>query len=225
MHALRINNYDEYYDFLRENPDELKELVKVLTINLSSFFRNPETFEYLKKEIFPELKKRSKLIFWSAGCASGEEPYTLAILVNETGILSRVDIYGTDIDDDALNRAKKGLYKENVLQYLDSEIKARYFKSRGDEFEIKELIKSSVIFLHHDLLQPAPFPPCDLIICRNVLIYLDRAAQGEVLSNFYNHLKIEGYLVLGKVELLLGIPEMKLFNVVDRVEHIYKKEA
>ncbi len=223
MRALQLNKYDEYYDFLRKNPNEFKELVRVLTINLSYFFRNPETFEFLQQNVFPEFKDRSRVIFWSAGCAGGEEPYSLAILAEQAGILSKVQIYGTDIDEEALGRARKGIYNSNALQYLSSELIMRYFESEREQFAIKEYIKSRVTFLHHDLFQLPPFPHCDLIVCRNVLIYLDRKAQRRILVNFNEQLKPTGYLVLGKVELLLGIPEMKLFDAVNRAEHIYRK--
>ncbi len=223
MRALGLSEFSEYHDYLSRNPDEFKKLLETITINLSYFFRNFETFEYLKKDIFPELIGNEKITLWSAGCAQGEEAYSLAIIAAETGILERSAIYGTDIDDDALKKAEQGLYPEIVFQYTPPVLIQKYFVKSNGNYRIKDNIKSYVRFFHHDLFVNFPFGPCDLIMCRNVLIYMSRDAQSELVRRFYEVLKPNGYLVIGKVELLLGIPEAKLFDIVNRTERIYKK--
>jgi len=223
MRALGLSDFSQYYTYLQNNPTELAKLVDVLTINLSYFFRNPETFDYLKNTVFTEFEKRSVVIFWSAGCAHGEEPYSLAIVAAETGLLNKVKIYGTDIDDNALEKAEAGVYSRGAFQYMPGTILNKYFDRAGSGFKIKERLRSRVQFLSSDLFESPSFGPCDLIMCRNVLIYLGRKAQSIVLSNFYNKLKTDGYLMIGKVELLLGIPEAKLFEMINRAEHVYKK--
>lgn len=223
MRSLGLSDYSQYYTYLENNEAEFTNLLDVLTINLSYFFRNPETFEYLQSSVFPALKKRNDLTLWSAGCARGEEPYSLAIVAAETHVLDQVTIYGTDIDKHALKKAEIGTYPQHALQYVPKAIVNKYFDNTNDGFRVTKALRSHVQFIHVDLFEAPPFGPCDLIVCRNVLIYLDRQAQSLVLRNFYNKLKPRGYFVIGKVELLFGIPEAKLFEIVHRTEHIYKK--
>jgi len=225
MRALNIHGFEEYHQYLKKEPEEMERLLDTITINLSYFFRNPETFEYLSNSIFPEFKKRTgPMVFWSAGCAHGEEPYSLAITAAENSLLHRVDIYGTDIDNNVLQKARAGVYTKLVFQYTAEEILKKYFTETEDGFAISDKIKRRVTFLNIDLFEPPSFDPCDLIVCRNVLIYLDRGAQSTILKNFYDHLKPGGYLVIGKAELLIGIPEVKLFEVISRPEHVYRKK-
>ena len=225
MRALGLADFSSYLDYLEEHPDEFDRLLDTLTINLSYIFRNPETFEYIKNDIFPLLdKQKDKFIFWSAGCAHGEEPYSLAIIAAESNLLSKVTIYATDIDTRALETAEKGIYPVITFQYAPQNIVAKYFEKTEEGFSIKRNIKQRVQFSNLDLFEIPPFRECDLIMCRNVLIYLDRSAQSLILKNFYDQLKPGGYLIIGKVELLIGIPEVKLFEVVSRAEHVYRKK-
>lgn len=225
MRALKIKNFVDYEAYLRVNDTELGKLVETLTINLSYFFRNLETFFFLKDYVFPELKKKkSDLVFWSAGCAQGEEPYSLAIIAAESRMLESVKIYGTDIDSRVLDVAHRGLYSDIALQYTPEDLQRKYFKRVSGGRLIDSRLQERVRFLNSDLFATPPFGPCDLIMCRNVLIYLGRDAQSIILRHFYDHLKADGYLVIGKVELLIGIPEVELFNTVSRVEHVYQKK-
>lgn len=225
MRALGLTDFCQYHDHIKNNPSELKKLLDTLTINLSYFFRNPETFEYLKTSIFPIFKKKmGTLTFWSAGCAQGEEPYSLAIIAQESSLLNRVKIFGTDIDNHTLEEAARGIYSPTAFQYTPDHIVAHYFEKTKRGLQINEEIRQRVHFLNLDLFESSSFEPCDLIMCRNVLIYVDRDAQSVILKNFYNRLKSGGFLIIGKVELLIGIPEAELFEVVSREEHIYMKK-
>lgn len=223
MRHLNLNSFNDYHAYLLQHPEEFSKLLDTLTINLSYFFRNPETFDYVYRDLLPQLAERTSLNFWSAGCANGEEAYSLAILAAEAGILNKTAIFGTDIDQDAINRAKTGEYSELSLQYLPLDLKKKYFIKDGEKYRLPELIINKVHFLINDLFVPPPIPMCDLIFCRNVLIYLDRPAQSLIISNLHQQLKPGGFLAIGKVELLLGIPEVKLLQLVNRVEHIYMK--
>lgn len=223
MRALGLSDFSQYHTYLENNEREFSKLVDVLTINLSYFFRNPETFEYLQSSIFPQLKTKGVLTLWSAGCSRGEEPYSLAIVAAETHVLDSVTIYGTDIDESVLRKAEAAIYPQSALQYVPKTIVNKYFDSTDNGFKVKQELRSRVHFRNVNLFETPSFGPCDLIVCRNVFIYLDRQAQSLVLHNFYSKLKPDGYLMIGKVELLLGIPEAKLFEIVHRTEHIYKK--
>lgn len=225
MRVLNIKDFAKYETYLRDNDTELEKLVETLTINLSYFFRNPKTFFFLKDYIFPVLKrKKDDLVFWSAGCAQGEEPYSLAIMVAESRMLDNVKIFGTDIDRRVLDVAHQGLYSDIAFQYTPDDLQKKYFKRVSGGHLIDTRLKERVSFLNVDLFATPPFGPCDLIMCRNVMIYLDRNAQSTILKNFYDHLNPDGYLVIGKVELLIGIPEVELFNTVSRVEHVYQRK-
>ncbi|MEO0156172.1 MAG: protein-glutamate O-methyltransferase CheR [candidate division WOR-3 bacterium] len=223
MRAVGLNEFSDYYEYLNKNPDELKKLLSVITINLSYFFRNFETFEYLKTDILPKFAKSEKVVFWSAGCAQGEEAYSLAIIASETEIIEKTIIYATDIDDEALKKGEQGIYSTTVFEYTPSEYLIKYFVKYDGDYKIKDNIKSFVKFFHLDLFDNFPYGPCDLIMCRNVLIYMSRSAQSDLVRRFYEILKPGGYLVIGKVELLLGIPEAKFFNIVNRTERVYQK--
>jgi len=225
MRALGLSEFSQYYDYLNKNPEELKKLINTITINLSYFFRNFETFEYIKTDILPEFAKNEKVILWSAGCAQGEEAYSLAMIAAETAITGKTIIYATDIDDDALNKAEQGIYPVTAFQYTPSEYLKKYFVKYNGDYKIKDDTKSIVKFFHLDLFDNFPYGPCDLIMCRNVLIYMSRDAQSELVRRFYETLRPGGYLVIGKVELLLGIPEAKFFNIVNRAERVYQKIA
>jgi chemotaxis methyl-accepting protein methylase len=224
MRALQLKEFADYHFYLKAHPEELKKFLEIVTINLSYFFRNKETFDYICDHVFPNFKKDTESItLWSAGCARGEEPYSLAIAAAESSLLGRVMVYGSDIDESALADAEKGEYAPVAFQYTPKSILVKYFEHWGENYVIGNRIRNHVKFRRLDLFEKPTFGLCNLIMCRNVLIYLDRKAQSTVLKTFYERLKPDGYLIIGKVELLIGIPEMKLFNVINRTEHIYKK--
>lgn len=226
MRALNLEDYERYKEYLEQEPTESRRLLDALTINLSYFFRNPETFTFIKDHIFPLYKsEREKLCFWSAGCAHGEEPYSLAIMAAESGMFHRTTLYATDIDEHALETARRGLYPAIAFQYTPQDILRQYFRKREGGLEIAQKLRDKVCFLNFDIFDMPPFEACDIILCRNVLIYLDRNAQSIILRNFHSQLKPGGFLIIGKVELLIGIPEVKIFDVFNRPEHIYRKRA
>jgi chemotaxis protein methyltransferase CheR len=217
-----------YSDELADNTDEQKQLIAALGIQVSHFFRNPSTFLALKSRILPELlrmsrRQNSKLRIWSVGCAHGEEPYTVALLLKK--MLQKGDhvaILGTDLSPDALKRAKSGYYPADRLKEVPPDILAKYFSGNAQLYQINEEIRDLVQFFRHDIISEEVFYRADLILCRNLLIYFAREKQQQVLELLAGALSPGGYLVLGRAETLA--PDCRnLFFCVDPAERIYRR--
>lgn len=228
MRARGVATLADYAALLDADPAEYDRLLRVLTINVSKFFRNPETWAVIKEQVLPDLLRRQEpLIMWSAGSAAGEEAYSLAILVWEwlsahgRDGWNGVRIVGTDIDDPSLEAARTATYPEVALSETPPAVRRRWFTA-GDEFRLREPIRSGVEFQQLDILGRRPGFDADLILCRNLLIYLDRTAQRHVFRTFADVLRSGGYLVLGRVE-TLAAEVRPVFHVVDARERIYRK--
>jgi chemotaxis protein methyltransferase CheR len=180
----------------------------------------------LKEKIFPEFFSSKTARIWSAGCATGEEPYSLAILANECKSRStkdlQVTIYASDVDRDALAKAARGKYDLKSLQGVEQSLVDKYFAREGELFSVKDFVKQSVRFERHDLMTSPSHQNLDLVLCRNVMIYFSRESQQKIHMHFYDSLKEGGYLVIGKTEMLSGEPSKK-FVCVDSGTRIYKK--
>lgn len=228
-----------YRDFLTAHPDEAKCLLDSLTIKVSRFFRDALTYEYLAARILPELLSRSEteptapLRIWSAGCSTGEEPYSVAILLHDLQKLKEYSppttIFATDISQPALQKAKAGAYDYDSVQDVKLRILNEYFSKRDDHYLLRSVLKSTVHFGVFDLLSKlASSPPdaifgsFDLILCRNVLIYLDDTRQLEIFHKLYRSLAVNGYLVLGESEALANDYQFKLIQMND-CSRIYRK--
>jgi len=229
LRANQLDSFGEYLRILRTDSDEYRQLLDALTINVTQFFRDSDVFESLQKQIIPGLVTDDKcgrtIRIWSAGCSSGEEPYSIAILLWE--VLGnprnncRFAIYATDIDKTSLDIARKGAYLPEKLEQLSPELKQKYFTLDG-EYQVKENLKSFIRFKRLDLLADKGIKFSSLIFCRNVLIYFNRQDQEKLVKLFHESLQPGGYLVLGKTEVLpFGLS--KQFMCVDRKAHIYKK--
>ena len=228
MRARGATDPAEYADLLDADPDEYERLLRVLTINVSKFFRNPETWSVIRTRVMPELLGRGEpLVLWSAGSAAGEEAYSLAILAWQWRAargyadLDGIRIVGTDIDATSLENARAAVYPEAALSETPPALRRRWFEN-GAVWRLKEPIRSLVQFRRLDLLSDRPDFDADLILCRNLLIYLDRRAQERVFKMFVEHMKPGGYLVLGRVEMLSTWVRSR-FEVVDGRERIYKR--
>lgn len=231
--ATGSESYEEYIKLLKRNSNEREYLIKTLTINISEFFRNPETFEIIEKEIIPLLiKYRSNSIIksiriWSAGCAAGEEVYSLAILIHR--ILGkdldkfRVSILGTDIDTISLEKARKGIYHEETLKKMDVSIKQSYFAKQDEGYQVSDQLKNIVHFQRHDMISESFTSRFDLIVCRNVMIYFKKEIQEQLQLNFHQALNGRGFFVIGKAETLLGTAS-NLFKPYNARERLYIKE-
>ncbi|MEK6764924.1 MAG: protein-glutamate O-methyltransferase CheR [Planctomycetota bacterium] len=216
--VTRSESYIDYAKLLDSHPEEYKKLFDDLTINVSRFFRNPLTFELIYKVVLPDMIEYKQISMdnmiriWSAGCANGEEPYSVAILLAE--LLGKqlknynITIYATDIDTDALNDAKTGIYSGESVAEVKKGLLDKYFHFDGN-YRIKEHVKELVDFSYHDLTSEKFIAPTksvfvnfDLILCRNVLIYFSRPLQDKVFNNFTHDLNKKGYLILGEAETL-----------------------
>jgi len=221
----------EYGELLKGDQAETDQLLKVITIHVSQFFRNPSTFERLRKDIFPYLfacclrEKRDSLSILSVGCAGGEEPYSVALLLKEffAPVLDRINvsIAATDIDLPVLETARTGLYRNERLAEVPPEMRERWFCPENGHFRLAPEIREMVSFRQGDLYQMEDLSPSDLILCRNVLIYLERRHQERVLKKFAQILPKGRILVLGKSETLVG-ESRRLFQTVCPVERIYR---
>lgn len=198
------SNYEEYVKGLKSNHKLYEEFINYLTINVSEFYRNPGQWEILEKEILPSLlKKSSRLKIWSAACSTGDEPYSLVMLLSKMMPLSQIKILATDIDLQVLEKAKMGIYNEKSLQDLPHEFKNKFFTSVGASFKINDEVKRCVEFKQHNLLKD-PYPnDCDLIICRNVLIYFTEEAKSKIYENFNKALKHDAILFVGSTEQII----------------------
>lgn len=211
---IRRNNYDdydEYYMALKRDPKLYDEFINYLTINVSEFYRNPAQWDVLEKEIMPEIlkiNKRPKI--WSAACSTGEEPYSLVMLMTRFMDLGGIKILATDIDDGAIAKAKNGIYVPKSLENLPQDFIAKYFTKAGESYKISEKIKSCVEFRHHNLLSDKYPDNCDLIVCRNVMIYFTEEAKAEMYNKFRDSLSSNGVLFVGSTEQIILPQRYKL---------------
>jgi chemotaxis methyl-accepting protein methylase len=235
MRACGVGSYLEYLDTLDQRPEELDRLLDALTINVTKFFRNPETWAWLEAEVLPGLlaERQGRIRMWSAGCASGEEPYTLAMLaarvlerMGRNDWLSRVQIDATDVDRESLERTRAGCYGPRAFDEADPGVVARFtLPVAGDQRQVLPALRERVTVQRLDLTRESALsPPYDLICCRNVVIYFDRETQDRLMLGFADALAPGGYLVLGKVESILGTARVR-FEVVETRERIYRRAA
>jgi len=231
MRARGVHTYDDYARILDVDAAEYDRLLDALTINVTKLFRNWEVYAALSTRVVPALwhSDAPAIRVWSAGCASGEEPYSLAILFHRyastSGMLSqlgRVRVLGTDIDKASLAAAARGEFEPADFADTPDELRQRYFSPEAP-FTVVPGIRPMVRFERHDLLvDPAPSGPFEMIVCRNVLIYFDRDTQERLFERFHRALAPGGVLVLGKVETLLGEARSK-FSPIDARERIFRR--
>jgi two-component system, chemotaxis family, CheB/CheR fusion protein len=231
MQAAGVPTFPEYHDYLQVDPDEFTRLFNTILINVTSFFRDAPTWAAVADTIMPamlaELGPGDPIRVWSAGCASGEEAYTLAILLAEAvgaeQFRDRVKIYGTDVDEEALNQARLASYDNRAVEEVPPELLQKYFDRVNDRFVFSKELRRRVIFGRHDLLQDAPISRVSLLTCRNCLMYFNAEAQARILSRFHFGLREHGVLVLGKAETLLT--HSINFGAVDVKRRIFTKAA
>ena len=230
MAVTHVANLRDYADYLHGQPEEVTELVKAFLIKVTGFFRDPEAFEFIKDSIIPELIDRAKqngriLRVWSAGCATGEEAYSMALLVADALGPDfpewSVKIFATDLATDAIAFARRGLYPENVLSDVPDDYRNRFFERNDHGYRISKMLRESVIFGEQDISRGVPFPRIDLVVCRNLLIYLQPELQQSVLDLFaYSLHHSHGYLFLGKAE--TARPTKASFELVNKKWKIYR---
>jgi chemotaxis protein methyltransferase CheR len=234
MRASGVHSFLEYQALLDRDPEEYERLKDAITINVTRFYRNPETWDLVRATLVPEICSvdRGEVRAWSAGCSSGEEPYTLAVLMAEhldlqgrADQLKLVTVDATDIDRQCLQRARAGRYGREVLADVPAHLVQRYFEDTGNEYQVAERVRSRVFVRDSDLCSdPPPGRNYQLILCRNVVIYFGRDTQERVFMQFAEALAPGGFLVLGKVESLFG-PARDRLTLVNPRERIYRRAA
>jgi two-component system CheB/CheR fusion protein len=210
MHVHQIGKIANYVHFLQENPNELDILFKELLIGVTSFFRDPEVWDQLKEKVLPDLFEqaagRSVLRAWITGGSTGEEAYSLAITFKEamektkTNKEISMQIFATDIDKDAIEKARKGFFNSNIVAHVSPERISRFFTQEENGFRIKTSIREMVVFAPHNVIKDPPFTKLDLLLCRNLLIYMEPELQKKLMNLFHYSLKASGVMILGSAE-------------------------
>ncbi len=207
-----VSSYIDYRDRLEANAEEYNSLFNTILINVTSFFRDAEVWEFVQREVIPELvaaiSPAEEIRVWSAGCSSGEEAYTLAMVFAEAlGLdeaVERVKIYGTDIDEEALRDARAGLYPARALEPVPVVLREKYFEPNGAQYAVRPELRKRVIFGRHDITRDAGISRLHLLACRNTLMYFNVEAQAQIIERFHFALRDGGFLLLGKAEMLLA---------------------
>jgi len=231
MLVRRCDTMAQYARYLTEHPDEAKALFHDVLIHVTSFFRDPQVYEFLKITIFPRisagLEAGEAIRIWVPGCSSGEELYSIAIALHEflgDGVnQTRIQIFGTDISDADLQKARVGVYSESSTSDIPPELLRRFFVKVEGGYQIVKPIRDLCVFARHDVTRDPPFSRMDLISCRNMLIYLNSTLQKKVLNYFHYALKPAGHLMLGKSETVSAAAE--LYAIEDRASNLYTKVA
>ena len=204
------SNYDEYIRVLKTDKDKFEAFVNFLTINVSEFYRNPDQWKILEGQVFPELIKKfgKNLKIWSAACSTGDEPYSLVMALSRQVPLANIKIIATDIDNQVLDTARMGLYNEKSIASVPDDLKKKYFTKVGSSYQISDEIKKRVEFKKHDLLKD-PYPSgCNLIVCRNVVIYFTEEAKDVIYQKFHKALQPGGVLFIGSTEQIMNYREL-----------------
>jgi two-component system CheB/CheR fusion protein len=229
MQGAGVKGFAAYLDFLQVTPEEFTRLFNTILINVTSFFRDASHWEFLRDEVLPGLigsrDEAEPIRVWSAGCASGEEAYSVAMLLAETlglqAFRERVKIYATDVDDEALTEARHATYDARDVEDVPAPLLERYFEQQDGRYVFHKELRRSVIFGRHDLIQDAPISRVDLLLCRNCLMNFNTEAQARILTRFHFALMPRGVLFLGKAETLLA--HSALFDPVDVRRRLFAK--
>jgi two-component system, chemotaxis family, CheB/CheR fusion protein len=229
MHEAAVAEYEDYRDRLESSAEEFGHLFNTILINVTGFFRDGEAWTYFQQAVIPQLLADAgpsrEIRVWSAGCASGEEAYSLAIAFAEAlgteECAERVKIYGTDVDNDALRDARAGVYSAKALEALPPEMREKYFEPTRGESAFRPELRRRVIFGRHDITRDAPISRLDLLVCRNTLMYFNVETQAQVIDRFHFALREGGYLFLGKAEMLLSDGER--FEGVSVRQRIFRR--
>jgi len=210
MQMLPVESYSDYIDYLKEQPQEFLHLFNTIDINVTKFFRDASTWDYVTAQVIPQIITNQApdkpIRAWSAGCASGEETYTLAMVLAEAlgmeQFRSRVQIFGTDVDKEALTQARQGSYLCTEAGRIPDDLLEKYFEPANGRYVFRKDLRRRIIFSHHNLIEDPPMSKIDLLVCRNTMIYFNLDAQIRVLVRFHFSLKENGFLFLGNTEIV-----------------------
>jgi chemotaxis protein methyltransferase CheR len=230
-HAEGLTTLSALQDRVLHDPGCMERLLADLSINVTSMFRDPSFYAAFRTEVVPLLHTYPFLRIWNAGCSTGEETYSLAILLMEAGLYEKTRIYATDINDAVIDRARRGRfpldrmrdYTANYLRAGGQEEFSRYYKAEGDEAAFAEDLTSRVVFANHNLVSDGPFNDFNVIVCRNVMIYFGKGLQDRVHDLFYDSLETFGVLALGHKESIKFTPHENRFEQLNSKERLYRK--
>jgi two-component system, chemotaxis family, CheB/CheR fusion protein len=231
MGQVGVADYADYLDYLQVHPEEFTGLFDTVLINVTGFYRDPDSWDYLRDDVVPMIlasrDSDAQLRIWSTGCATGEEAYTLAMLMaeilGEDAFRRRVKIYATDVDEDALAHARRATYSERDTLSVPPDLRDRYFETSDGRYPIRKDLRRSVIFGRNDLVQDAPISRIDLLVCRNTLMYFNAETQSRILARLHFALSDGGVLFVGRAETLLGHSD--LFTPVNLKTRVFRKVA
>jgi two-component system CheB/CheR fusion protein len=229
MQDAKIATFADYRQALEDDPNEFNRLFDTILINVTSFFRDPQAWEFISTEVAPRIVAQrgdgDPIRIWSTGCSTGEEAYTVAMIfanaMGDEAFMTRVKIYATDVDDDALTLGRHATYSEAQVEPVPLEFRERYFEPMNGGYTFRPDVRRSVIFGRHDLVQDPPISRIDFLVSRNTLMYFDVATQERILANFHFALRDEGFLFLGKSEVLVA--RSPLFAAVDLRRRVFTK--
>jgi two-component system, chemotaxis family, CheB/CheR fusion protein len=222
----RLSNLEEYIPFLEASDKEKETLYREFLIGVTQFFRDKEAFSSLREKVLPELFTENKKLIrvWTTGCSTGEEAYSIAILLMEVAeqlnFRGDIKVFASDIDRRAIEIAGKGYYPDSIVADVDPVLLAKYFRKKEDGYQINEDIRNNIVFATHNVLKDPPFSKLDMVVCRNLFIYLKPEIQGNLLSRFYYSLSPGGFLFMGSSETLGGMSDA--FDVIDLKNKIYR---
>ncbi len=232
MSSLGLSTLDEYMDHLSANPAEIEQLLDAITIHVTEFFRDHEVYDALAKEILPKMAERKlhspvrTIRVWSAGCSTGEETYSIAMLIldhlRRHDLSLGLDVYGTDISKESCRVARKGIYPERKVARVPANLRQRYFELDESGLRVSNDVRRFVKFQVHDLFSAPPFSLLDIFVCRNVLIPFDNSVRNDILTRFHATLADDGILILGKSEAIVGTA-LELYELMDPRNKIYRK--
>jgi chemotaxis protein methyltransferase CheR len=231
LRSCKVADVASYLKRLEIDRDELDTLLATISIHVSQFFRNPDTYRILEQKILPDLCRRARaagrteLTLWSAGCASGEESYSLALLVDELAASDlKINILATDVSEPVLETARCGIFEALRLKEVPPEVLDKYFHADEGHYQVVERVRDQVEFRHHNIMTASDYPAADLILCRNVMIYFTRAEQERILSRFAATLPEHGALVLGRSETMTG-DTRRYYQSEFPVERVYRRTS
>ena len=223
MRSLKVEGYDTYLDLMEKEIQHWRKFLDTLTINVSEFYRNPNQWELLESKIIPELMtKTPSLKLWSAGCSTGEEPYSLAMLMINRFPKVSFTLTASDIDDEVINKAKAGVYNDKAVANLPKQFLSLNFTQQGTNFVISEDVKRRVKYIKRNLLRDPFDRSYDLILCRNVVIYFTEESKAELYRKFHDALRIGGILFTGSTEQIFQPREIG-FNLAS--SFFYRREG
>lgn len=205
-----IDTYNAYVALIKKDKVKFDQFINFLTINVSEFYRNPDQWKILESEVFPSMIQKfgKNLKIWSAACSTGDEPYSLVMALSRQMPLANIKVIATDIDKQVLDTARMGLYNEKSIAAVPADLKQKYFTKVGNSYKISDDIKKRVEFKEHDLLKDSYPSGCNLIVCRNVVIYFTEDAKDEIYVKFQRSLTKNGMLFIGSTEQIMNYREL-----------------